>query len=139
MNIATWDPFREFSQYVDRYARASDDERTSKAWSPSVDINESDTQYVVSAELPGVEKDDVTVSIDKNVLTIKGEKRLTKKEEGEKWHRVESTYGEFTRSFTLPEEVDTDKVEANYKDGVLALTIPKAEKVQPKLIDVKIS
>ena len=139
MNITTWDPFKEFNHYVNRYAPASSvREPVSRTWQPNVDINESASQYVVSAELAGVDKDDVTVSIDKNLLTIKGEKKLANSEEGDKWHRVESTYGAFSRAFTLPDEVEADKVEASYKNGVLMLTIPKAEKVQPKLIDVKI-
>jgi len=88
--------------------------------------------------LPGVEKDAVSVSIDENVLTIKGTKQFTDAKDGEQWKRVETQYGEFTRSFTLPDEVDVDQVSAAYKNGVLELSIPKVEPKKAKMIDVKV-
>ncbi len=140
MKTVVWDPFKEFNQMVNRYAVPADgqDKQGAKAWVPSVDIQESGTQYLVQTELPGVEKEDVSVTVEESVLTIKGEKKMQEASEDEQWHRVESTYGKFERRFSLPDEIDVDAVEANYKDGVLRLTIPKTEKAKPKMIDVKV-
>ncbi|MCP3851346.1 MAG: Hsp20/alpha crystallin family protein, partial [Gammaproteobacteria bacterium] len=109
-----------------------------KDWSPRVDIHESENKYTVRTELPGVEKDAVSVSIDENVLTIKGTKQFVDAKDGEQWKRVETQYGEFIRSFTLPDEVDVDQVSAAYKNGVLELSIPKVEPKKAKMIDVKV-
>jgi HSP20 family protein len=97
-------------------------------WMPTVDIVENDQSFVVRTELPGVEKDDVKVHINNGVLTIKGEKKVETKDE--KRHRVECSYGSFVRSFTLPQDVDIERVEAAYKNGILSLTIPKLEKAK---------
>jgi len=105
-------------------------------WMPAVDIEEDDKSYMVRAELPGVHKDDVHVTIDNNVLTIKGEKNV--ETEDTKRHRVERTYGSFVRSFTLPHTVKTSNIKAEFVDGVLNLTITKVAKVKPKQIEVKI-
>ncbi|MCS5586500.1 MAG: Hsp20/alpha crystallin family protein [Gammaproteobacteria bacterium] len=105
-------------------------------WMPAVDIEEDDKSYMVNAELPGVHKDDVHVTIDNNVLTIKGEKNA--ETEDTKRHRVERTYGSFVRSFTLPHAVKTDNIKAEFVDGVLSLTITKVAKAKPKQVEVKI-
>jgi HSP20 family protein len=104
-----------------------------------VDISETDKEFTIKAEIPDVKKDDVKVSIDKGVLTIKGEKKLEKEEKGKKFHRVECQYGSFTRSFTLPDNVDESAIKASFKDGVLNVQIQKAEKVKPKAIEVKVA
>ncbi len=141
MSIVAWDPFRDIDQLFNRYARSNDnagnDGRTLE-WTPLVDIYEADDKFLVRAELAGVDKDQVSVSIDENILTIKGKKQFIDAKEGEKWKRIETAYGEFSRSFTLPENVDADKVSAAYKDGVLELSVPKIEPAKPKLIDVKV-
>jgi len=141
MSIVAWDPFRDIDQLFNRYARnnenVSNDGRKLE-WTPLVDIYEADDKFLVRAELAGVNKDDVSVSIDESVLTIKGKKHFVEAKEGETWKRVETAYGEFSRSFTLPENVDVDKVSAAYKDGVLELSVPKIEPAKPKLIDVKV-
>ncbi len=144
MNLSVWDPFREMETLLDRYSRsarkslAKSDDRTFEVgdWMPVVDIDETEDAFVVKAELPGVEKDDVSVNIDNDVLTIKGEKKT--ETEDKKRHRIECTYGSFVRSFTLPQAVKTEMVEAEYKNGVLNLTIPKSEEAKPKQIEVKI-
>ncbi len=141
MNVVTWDPFNNFNQIFSRYARYADKDHSDNktaSWSPLVDIYEAEDKFMVRAELPGVEKDAVGVSIEDNVLTIKGEKTFVEAKEGEQWTRVETRYGDFSRSFTLPEEVDVDKVDAAYKNGVLELMIPKLEAAKPKMIDVKV-
>ncbi|TBV82184.1 MAG: Hsp20/alpha crystallin family protein [Desulfobulbaceae bacterium] len=144
MNLSVWDPFREMEALLDRYGRsarktlAKSDDKTFEVgdWMPVVDIDETKDAFVVSVELAGVEKDDVSVNIDNGVLTIKGEKKT--KTEDKKRHRVECAYGYFVRSFTLPRETKSEQIEAAYKNGVLSLTIPKAEEAKPKQIEVKI-
>ncbi|WP_417909504.1 Hsp20/alpha crystallin family protein [Candidatus Electronema sp. PJ] len=145
MNLSVWDPFREMEALLDRYSRTArkpaevGDSKAMEAgdWMPTVDIVENDQSFVVRTELPGVEKDDVNVHINNGVLTIKGEKKVETKDE--KRHRIECSYGSFVRSFTLPQDVDIERVEAAYKNGILSLTIPKLEKAKPKQIEVKVS
>jgi len=141
MNVVAWDPFRDINHIFNRYSGYTTDRRSeaeTKDWSPAVDIYEADDKYMVRAELPGVDKDAVSVSINENVLTIKGTKQFIDAKDGEQWKRVETQYGEFTRSFTLPDEVDVDQVSAACKNGVLELSIPKVEPKKAKMIDVKI-
>jgi HSP20 family protein len=103
-----------------------------------VDIVEHDTEYLIKAELPGVKKDDVKVTVQDDVLTITGERTFEKEEKGRKYHRVERAYGRFARSFTLPEDSDGNKVAAEFNDGVLKVHLPKSERAKPKSIEVKI-
>lgn len=140
MTIVRWDPFKDINQVFNRYSAydAPDVRSEAKDWAPLVDIYEANDKYMVRAELPGVEKDGVSVSVDDNVLTIKGTKKFVDAKEGEKWKRVETQFGEFVRSFTLPDEVDADQISAAYKDGVLELNIPKVEPKKAKMIDVKV-
>jgi len=140
MGIVAWDPFRDIDQLFNRYSRGAESNQgeTASGWTPLVDIYEADGKFLVRAELPGVDKDDVSVSVDDNLLTLKGKKNFVEAKEGENWKRVETRYGEFSRSFTLPENVDADKISAAYKDGVLELSVPKIEPAKPKLIDVKV-
>jgi HSP20 family protein len=145
MNLSVWDPFREMEALLDRYSRSSRKPiatNETKAlemgdWMPVVDILETDSSFAVKAELPGVDKDHVHVHIDNNILTIKGEKKLEVKDE--KRHRIECSYGSFVRSFSLPQDIEVEKIEASYKDGILTLTLPKLEKAQPKQIEVKVN
>jgi len=106
---------------------------------PLVDISEDDKEYLIKAELPEVKKEDVKLAIQNDVLTISGERKYEKEEKGKKYHRVERAYGSFMRSFTLPEDADGSKVAAEYKDGVLKVHLPKAEKAKPKSIEVKVA
>ncbi|MDE0484948.1 MAG: Hsp20/alpha crystallin family protein [Candidatus Poribacteria bacterium] len=105
-------------------------------WRPSADISETDDSFEVRAELPGVTKDDVHISVKDNLLTIKGEKRQEKTDDSKDFHRVERSYGSFERKFTLPPKVEVDSIKAEFKDGVLTLSIPKPEEVKPKEIPI---
>ena len=144
MSLTIWDPLREMEELLDRYSRsarkslAKSDDKTFEVgeWMPVVDIDETKDAFVVKTELPGVDKDDVSVNIEDGVLTIRGEKKV--ETEDKKHHRAECAYGSFIRSFTLPQTIKADKVEAEYKNGVLNLTIPKSEEAKPKQIEVKI-
>lgn len=106
-------------------------------WHPSFDISETDGHLHVKADLPGIDVKDLDISIDNNVLTVKGEKKHEKEEKGENYRCVERHYGSFCRSFMLPAEVKSDEIDAVYKDGVLHLTLPKSEASKPKKIEVK--
>ncbi len=115
----------------------TNDESTS--WMPTVDISETENGYEIHTELPGVVESDVNVSVIDNLLTIKGEKRQEKETDAKNYHRVERRYGSFQRSFTLPRNVETADIKAGYKDGVLTLTIPKAEEAKPTEIPISVN
>jgi HSP20 family protein len=106
-------------------------------WSPAVNVREDDSNFYIEAELPGMSKEDIDLEIEQNSLCIKGDRKFEKKEEGENYHFVERSYGSFYRSFTLPSNVDAEAISAEYKDGVLQVTVPKKEEVKPKKVDIK--
>ncbi|OGG43978.1 MAG: hypothetical protein A3F84_13085 [Candidatus Handelsmanbacteria bacterium RIFCSPLOWO2_12_FULL_64_10] len=108
------------------------------AWTPSVDISETENELVVSADLPGLNKEDIKVNVQNNVLTFSGERKQETKSEGSNYHRLERSYGFFSRSFTLPATVKADGIKAAYKDGVLRLTLPKVEEARPRQIAVDV-
>ncbi|MEE9226090.1 MAG: Hsp20/alpha crystallin family protein [Bacteroidota bacterium] len=107
-------------------------------WMPAIDVAETDDEYVVKVELPGVNKDDVRITVQENILTVRGEKKRENERKESNFHRVERSYGSFQRSFTLPTTVKADKIDATYKEGLLTITLPKAEEAKPKAIDVKV-
>jgi HSP20 family protein len=114
-------------------------ERVEAAWTPRADVVEKDNAYEVHAELPGLDKKDINVSVEEGVLTISGERKAEKKEEKDgKYRYYERTYGSFERSFRLPDNVDAGKIRASHKNGVLELSIPKTEPSKPKQIEVKV-
>ena len=106
------------------------------AWIPVFDISENEKEYVVTAELPGIDSKDLDVTLSDGVLTVKGEKKRESEDKGKNYHRVERSYGSFKRSFRIPEKVQMDKVDAKYKDGILKLTLEKAEESEVKKIAV---
>jgi HSP20 family protein len=108
------------------------------AWTPAIDIAEYDREYQVRVELPGVNKEDVKITMQNNILTIRGEKKQETEQKDVNLHRSERWYGAFQRSFTLPTLVKSDKIEAHYKDGILTIVLPKAEEAIPKSIEVKL-
>jgi len=131
---------RQMNRMFDSFFNSGMQESDSmlSAWTPAVDIAERDDEYLVKVELPGVSKDDVKVTLESNILTIRGEKKQEKETKNEGYHRVERSYGSFERSFTLPTSVKNDKIDAGYKDGVLIISLPKAEESKPKQIEVKV-
>jgi len=148
MNMQVWNPFHEFENLLARYNKGSGSnpgtsmtsELSFADWAPSVDIEEEEDKYLIKADLPGVDKKDIDVKLENGVLSIRGEKQTAKETgKGTKRHRTERFHGTFARSFTLPDAVKAEKVDASYKDGVLSLTIPKAEEAKPKSIDIKVS
>ena len=146
-NLMAADPFR----LLNRTARLFDEPFTMfrplqpteenwqmTAWTPLCDIYETDKELVFKLELPEVKKDDVAITLENNVLTMKGERKFEEKTDHENYHRVERRYGEFLRSFTLPTFVDATKIDAEFKHGVLTVTLPKFEEARPKHISVKV-
>lgn len=107
-------------------------------WTPAVDVAENENEVQVKVELPGISKDDVKITMQENILTIRGEKKQENETKNSEYRRVERSYGSFQRSFTLPTSVKHDEIEASYKDGILTVTLPKAEEAKPKQIDVKV-
>ena len=107
------------------------------SWVPAFDITENDKGYLVTAELPGMDPKEVDVTFSEGILTVKGEKKDEKEDKGDNYHRIERRYGSFHRSFRIPGKVETDKIDANYKDGILKLSLPKVEGSETKKIEVK--
>lgn len=133
---------RDMNQLLEKhYSEDQNDEDSSKVvtshWSPAVDIREDENQFVLQADLPGVDIKDIDVTMDNGVLTIKGQRENVKKEERNGYHRVERVRGSFYRRFSLPDTADASRIDAKGKNGVLEITIPKLEKAQPKKIEVK--
>jgi len=131
---------REINRMFDDFFRSDRDDSSLLAatWRPAVDITEEDDAFIAKVELPGVNKDDVKITMQDNVLTVRGEKKEEKKGKEGNAHRVERYYGSFQRSFSLPTTVKSDKIEAEYKDGILTISMPKAEEAKPKQIEVKV-
>ena len=147
-NVVRWDPFSEmdrvFNHLMPRSLLSwprlalSDNGGSKLEWSPSADISETDKEYLVRAELPAVKKEDVKVTVDDGMLTIEGERKQQKEEKNERFHRVESIYGSFSRSFSLPENVDAAAINCESKDGVLSVHIPKKEIEKRKPVEIKV-
>ena len=138
--LGRFDPFAELSRLQDelsQVARATRRDRREAAFQPVVDIYEGKDAIFVKAELPGVKPDDVHIHVENNLLTLSGERRLENVDDGEGYHRVESTYGAFTRSFQLPNTVNPESIDANLDAGVLTLRLPKRAEAQPRKIAVK--
>jgi HSP20 family protein len=143
MNVISWSPFRELDDFFERYTRDLGRQGLSALgenvqWRPSADIVENGKEYTIKADLPEVKKEDIDVKVDNGVLTLSGERRVEKSTDDEKEHRREAFYGRFSRSFSLPEDVDTTKITADCKDGVLKVHLPKTEAKKPKSIDIKV-
>ncbi len=148
MNLVSWSPFRDMEGFFDRYNRLLSDRelasfdddalRANLNWRPRADISESKKEYLIKAELPEVEKDDIHIEIENGMLTISGERQMEKDEETEKQHRIESFYGKFSRSFALPSDVDESKISAKTKTGVLKVHLPKTKPTVAKPVEISV-
>jgi HSP20 family protein len=145
IDVKPWNPVADFTNMqreiegmFERFRGDSRDEEASKILLPAVDIIERENDFNIKIELPGVDKKDVKITVQNEVLTIKGEKKQEVEKKGENFHRVERSYGIFQRSFTLPSSVESEKIDASYDNGVLAIAIPKLEEAKPKEIEVKL-
>lgn len=127
---------KRFSDIMDEFFNDAVATRQ-QSFAPSIDISETDTHYLIDVEVPGVDKKDIELNVENNTLTISGERKFEKKEEGKHYHRVESSYGSFSRSFTLPDNVKDDTIQATYNNGILNITIDKSEQKMKKQIKIK--
>lgn len=148
MSIVRWEPFRDLLTTQDRFNRLfnhtfsqvfGEEDGKLGTWSPAVDIFETEQNVVLKAELPGIDPKDVEVRVENNTLFLKGQRKFESEVKEENYHRIERSYGSFTRTFALPGTVNAENVSADYKGGVLTLTMPKREEAKPKTIKINIS
>jgi HSP20 family protein len=147
MNLIHREPMREVDEFFARLAPLGfgrwprvlgEDAGKALEWSPAADVTETESEYLVKAELPGVKREDVKVTVEAGILTIQGERRQEKEEKTQKRHRIERSYGCFQRSFSLPQDAAVSDIHADCKDGVLAVHIPKAKVAKPKSVQIKV-
>jgi len=148
--LTKWNPFREmedlqnrlfslWSPLASRQSNGGQESMTLCEWCPAVDIVEDKQEYLIKAELPEVKKEDIHVTVENGVLTIRGERKFEKEVKDQRYHRVERAYGSFLRNFSLPDDADAGKVRADFKDGLLTVHLAKSESAKPKQIEVKVS
>lgn len=145
MKLTKWDPFREmedlFTKYFSHFNRPSTGNQelvVSGDWAPRTDITETDSEFTIKVEVPEISRDDIKITIDNGVLNIRGERKREKEEKDVQYHRLERHYGKFLRSFSLPDNVAEQQIEAEFKSGVLTLRLPKTEKSKPKQIEIAV-
>ena len=150
MALVKWDPFKELENIQKRISKILEEpffglrpkyeEETllETQWAPAVDVYEDKDNIIINAEIPGVKKEDIKIELTGNQLTISGERKLEKEEKKKNYHRIERFYGNFMRTFTIPDTVQKDKISASYKDGVLKVVLPKAEEAKPKEIKIEV-
>jgi len=144
--LTRWEPVREFSSLQDRINRVfresyrgdGRDESLTSSFTPAVDVYEDEQNVTLKIEIPGIDEKEIDVRVENNTLTVHGERKIETEEKEENYRRVESQYGSFTRTFTLPTTVDSEKVSANYDKGVLKITLPKKAEAKPKQIQVNV-
>ena len=146
MAITRWDPFRDLGLLQERMNRVfedaavrgwkNDEPSATTSWSPAVDIYETDNEIMVQAELPGVDRKDIALQLENNVLTLKGDRRFEKETNQENYHRIERSYGGFSRAFTIPTIVDEERIRADYRDGILKIALPKKEQSKARQIRI---
>ena len=148
VDLVNWDPYRELRTLQDRFGRffggattrrERDEEMSMGAWMPPVDIAEEKDRMLITAELPGFKAEQIQINMEGNVLTLRGERKFEDEKDGRNYHRVERAYGVFVRSFTLPNNVDRDNVQASFRDGVLEIELPKREEAKPRQIRISAS
>ena len=145
MAVIRWDPFRDLVTMRERMNKLFEDLVTSKgeeknivasSWAPAVDIFETDQELVLSAEVPGIDENDIEIHIEDSTLTIKGERKFEHETKEENYHRIERSYGSFFRSFSLPSYVDPDKIEAEHENGILKIRMPKRAELKPRKVKI---
>ncbi len=145
MAIIRWDPFKDLVTLRERMNRLFEEAFTSRGeekglvagnWSPSVDIFETENALVLTAEVPGIDENDIEIKIEDNTLSLRGERKFEKETKEENYHRIERSYGSFYRSFTLPTSIDQDKIQAEHENGILKITMPKKPELKPRKVKV---
>jgi HSP20 family protein len=146
MRVIKWEPFRDmddvfdrvFAETMRRWPRVATENRASQDWAPAADVSETESEYLIKADLPEVRKEDVSITVQDGVLTLSGERRQEKRADSEKLHRIERLYGSFARRFALPEDADEQAISAESRDGVILIHIPKVKVVQPQPRQIEI-
>jgi HSP20 family protein len=138
MSLSHFDPLGSVRLFEDTFARLLSEPRANRPWSPAVDIFETENELVLKADVPDVDLKDIDVRVENQTLTVAGERKFVQQESGQGYHRIERSYGTFTRSFAVPSVFDTEKIAAAYKNGVLTVTLPKKEAAKPKQIKVEV-
>lgn len=134
--LTKWDPFRELRSAEDEFDRLVGQRLARNAWVPPLDVRETEANFEVTVDLPGLEPDQVEVTFEDGLLTIRGQREFTKEVEEEHYHRIERSYGSFARSIRLPRTADAEKIEASFDKGVLTVEVPKRDEAKPKTIEV---
>ena len=140
-HVTRWNPSQAvvaqpLFRLFDTFFNDAGEDLATRTWTPPVDIQETEDAYRIHAELPGMTKDDIQITLENNVLRLSGERKFEKDTKQENYHRIERTYGAFSRSFALPTQVSPDKVEAKFENGVLSIVVPKAEQAKPRKIAI---
>ena len=145
MAIIRWDPFRDMVTLRERMnrlfeemaaSRGEEKDLATSSWAPAVDIYETENEVVLTAEIPGIEEKDVEIKVEDNTLTLRGERKFEKETKEENYHRIERAHGSFFRSFTLPNYVDQDKIEAEHENGILKIRMPKRAELKPRKVKI---
>jgi HSP20 family protein len=134
----SYDPFQGLRLFEDAVTRLMSEPSAGRPWAPAVDILETEDSIILRADVPDVKIEDIDIRVENNTLTLRGHRKFEKNDGVKGWHRVERSYGEFVRSFALPNTVDTEKVAADYKNGVLSVTLPKKEAAKPRQVKVAV-
>ena len=138
MSLSHCDPLANLRLFEDAFTRMLSEPQTNRPWAPAVDIYETENELVLKADLPDVELKDIDVRVENQTLTISGERKFEKKDTTKGYHRIERSYGTFVRSFSLPNSFDTETIGAEYKNGVLSVTLPKKETAKPRQVKVEV-
>jgi len=134
----TYDPFQGLRLFEDAVTRLMSEPSAGRPWAPAVDILETEDAISLKADLPDVKIEDIDIRVENNTLTLRGQRKFEKDANVKGWHRIERSYGEFVRSFALPNTVDTERVAADYKNGVLTVALPKKEAAKPRQVKIAI-
>ncbi len=138
MSLSHFDPLANLRLFEDAFSRMLTEPQTNRPWAPAVDIYETENELVLKADLPDVNLKDINVSVENQTLTISGERSFEKQESVKGYHRMERNYGNFVRSFSVPNTFDTEHITAGFKDGVLSVTLPKKEAAKPRQVKVEV-
>ena len=138
MSLTHFDPLASVRLFEDAFTRMVNEPRAARPWSPAVDIYETENELVLKADVPDVDLKDIDVRVENQTLTISGERKFEQENTGKGYHRIERSYGSFVRSFAVPNSFDTDKIAADFKNGVLSVTLPKKEAAKPRQVKVEV-
>ena len=139
MSLSHFDPLANLRMFEDAFTRALTEPQSNRPWAPAVDIYETADELVLKADVPDVDLKDIDVRVENQTLTISGERKFQQQESGKGYHRIERSYGNFVRSFAVPNSFDTEKIAASYKNGVLSVSLPKREAAKPRQIKVEVN